>query len=104
MKNLPIDLTTETPIPINQAPKHYPSGRPNISTVYRHFTRGCRGVRLETFVEGGRRYTTIEAIARFIERTTANSTGASLPTPRPTSRQREVEIRKAEKESANAGI
>ena len=37
-----VDITEETVIPINQAPVHYP-GRPNISTVYRHFTRGCRG-------------------------------------------------------------
>lgn len=91
-------LTGETVIPINQAPKHYPYRRPNLSTVYRHFNRGCRGIRLETFVVGGRRYTTVEAIARFIERTTANSPGASVPPPFPTSRQRETEIRKAERE------
>ena len=60
MKKLNIDLTTETPIPINQSPKYYPAGRPSISTVYRHFTRGCCDAKLETFVEGGRRYTTIE--------------------------------------------
>ena len=103
-RSMAIDLTTETPIPINQAPKHYPAGRPNISTVYRHFTRGCRGVRLETFVQGARRYTTIEAIRRFVERTTANSPGASLPPSRPTSRQREAEIRRAEAELKKAGI
>jgi hypothetical protein len=93
-----IDLTAETVIPINQAPKYYPYGRPNLSTVYRHFGRGCRGARLETFVAGGRRYTTIESIARFVERTTANSSGASLPQSGPTSRQREAEIRSAERE------
>jgi hypothetical protein len=99
-----IDLTAETVIPINQAPKHYPYGRLNLSTVYRHFRRGCRGARLETFVAGGRRYTTIEAIARFVERTTANSSGASLPLSRPTSRQREAAIRHAESELEKAGI
>lgn len=97
-------LTGETVIPINQAPKHYPYGRPNLSTVYRHFGRGCRGVFLETFVAGGRRYTTIEAIRRFVERTTANSPGASLPPSRPTNRQREAEIAKAERESIEAGL
>lgn len=102
--NQPIDLLAETPVPISQAPKHYPAGRPNISTVYRHFTRGCRGVRLETYVEGARRYTTVEAIRRFVERTTANSPGASLPPSRPTSRQREAEICKAEREASEAGI
>jgi hypothetical protein len=97
-------LTSETVIPINQAPKHYPYGKPNLSTVYRHFGRGCRGIRLETFVAGGRRYTTVESIARFIERTTANSPGASLPQSRPTSRQREAEISRAERESIEAGV
>ncbi len=97
-------LTGETVIPINHAPKYYPYGRPVLSTVYRHFGRGCRGICLETFVAGGRRYTTVEAIARFIERTTANSPGASLPPSRPTSRQREAEISKAEREAAEAGI
>jgi hypothetical protein len=104
MTNLPIDLTTETPIPINQSPKYYPAGRPNISTVYRHFTRGCRGVRLETFVVGGKRYTTIEAIQRFVERTTASSPGASLQPSCPTSRQREAEIDKAELDASKFGI
>ena len=99
-----IDFSNETPVPINQAPKHYPAGRPNISTVYRHFGRGCRGTRLETFVEGGRRYTTIEAIRRFVARTTANSPGADPPPSRPTSRQREASISKAEAELAEAGI
>ena len=93
-----IDLTDETVVPINQSPKHYPYGRPNLSTVYRHFRRGCRGARLETFVAGGRRFTTIEAIARFVQRTTANSPGSSLPPSRPTSRQREREITAAERD------
>ena len=96
--NQHIDLTAETVVPINQAPKYYPYGRPNLSTVYRHFGRGCRGARLETFVAGGRRFTTIEAIPRFTERTTANSPGATLPSSRPTSRQREAAIREAERE------
>lgn len=104
MKHHHIDLLAETPVPISQAPKHYPAGRPNISTVYRHFTRGCRGVRLETYVEGARRYTTVEAIRRFVERTTANSPGADPSPSRPTNRQREASISKAEAELDEAGI
>jgi hypothetical protein len=102
--NQHIDLLAETPVPISQAHKHYPAGRPHIATVYRHFTRGCRGVRLETYVEGSRRYTTVEAIRRFVERTTANSPGASVPPSRPTNRQREAEILKAEQACDRAGI
>jgi len=96
--NSVLDLTDETVVPINQAPKHYPYGRPNLSTVYRHIGRGVRGTRLETFVAGGRRFTTIEALRRFVERTTANSPGASLPPSRLTSRQRERTIDRAERE------
>ena len=99
-----VDLMTETVIPIKQAPKYYPYGRPSLPTVYRHFGKGSRGARLETFVAGGRRYTTIEAIRRFVERTTANSPGASVLPHQPTSHQREAEIRKAERESAESGM
>lgn len=98
-----IDIRTETIIPINQAPRHFP-GRPNVSSVYRWFGKGSRGARLETIVVGAKRYTSIEAIERFIERTTANSPGAALPPSRQTSRQRETAIRKAERELAEAGI
>lgn len=98
-----IDIHTERIIPINQAPKHFP-GRPNVSSVYRWFGKGSRGARLETIVVGAKRYTSIEAIERFIERTTANSPGAVAPLSRPTSRQREAAIRKAERELAKAGI
>lgn len=99
-----IDIETERCIPLSQSPKHFP-GRPNASTPYRWATVGVRGgIKLETIVVGGVRYTSIEAIARFIERTTAASAGASVPAPRPTTRQREAAIRRAERELAKAGI
>jgi len=98
-----IDFETERCIPIGEAPKHIP-GRPSLASVYRWMTNGVRGARLETIVVGGQRFTSIEAIQRFIERTTANSPGASAPVPRPTSRQREAAIRKAERELERAGI
>jgi hypothetical protein len=41
------------------------------STVWRWAGPGCRGVRLETFTVGARRFTTEEAYRRFIEQTTA---------------------------------
>ena len=98
-----IDTRSETVIPISQAPRHFP-GRPNISSIYRWFGRGSRGARLETVVVGGRRYTSIEAIERFIAATTANSPGADPQPTRPTSRQREAAIRRAERELSEAGI
>lgn len=40
----------------------------DVSTVRRWCTRGVRGVTLESFVEGGERFTTSEAYERFIRR------------------------------------
>jgi len=60
-----IDTTHETPIPFHEAPKHIP-GRPHVSTLHRWRLNGARGRRLETFLRGGRRYTTLEAIQRFL--------------------------------------
>ncbi len=100
---MPIDIRSEQVIPINQAPKHCP-GRPDISSIYRWFGKGSRGARLETIVVGAKRFTSVEAIERFIEATTANSPGASVPPSRPTSRQREAAIRRAERELEQAGI
>jgi hypothetical protein len=98
-----IDIKAETVIPIAEAPKHFP-GHPNVSSIYRWFGKGSRGARLETIVVGAKRYTSVEAIGRFIEATTANSVGASSPAPRPTTRQRRAAIKRAEADLAKAGI
>lgn len=65
-----IDITTETPLSLADAAKILP-GRPHLSTVWRFATRGVRGVRLESFMSGGRRFTSVEEIHRFIAATTA---------------------------------
>ena len=98
-----IDVKQEKLILLSEAPRHIP-GRPNISTLYRWFQRGARGAKLETVVVGNKRFTSHEAIGRFIEATTNNSPGASAPPSRSTSRQREAAIRKAERELERAGI
>lgn len=38
------------------------------STVRRWCTRGVRGVELEHYLEGGRIYTSLEAVERFMEK------------------------------------
>ncbi len=77
----------------------------NASTVWRWSLRGCRGVKLESFSIGAKRFTTAEAFARFVEATTAVAQGgaATAPTVR-TNRQREAAIKRAEAELADAGI
>lgn len=49
-----IDIQTETLVPINEIPSHVP-GRTHIATCWRWIQRGCRGVKLETVLIGGKR-------------------------------------------------
>jgi hypothetical protein len=79
----------------------------NVSTVWRWTLRGVRGVVLESFSVGARRFTTVEAFQRFVERSTAASpSSASRPTGRPAALngQREFDIMAAEAELDQAGI
>jgi hypothetical protein len=91
-----IDISNETVIRINDAPKHIP-GRPHVSTLYRWMSRP--GEKLETVKIGGRIYTSIEAIQRFADRCT-HPTPAQTRTPQ----QRQRDIDRAEAELAAVGI
>lgn len=95
------NLSAETAIAVNKAAAHIP-GRPHVSTVWRWVLNGVRGIKLETFVVGCQRFTTKEAIERFITATTAKANGE--PTPIRTPRQRQRDIERAERELAKAGI
>lgn len=76
----------------------------SIPTPWRWTKRGVKGVVLETFSIGGRRYTTQEAFQRFVERSTAAANGEPAVPASRTNRQREASIAKAEAELAKAGI
>lgn len=69
---------TETLISLKDAARRLP-GRPHVSTLWRWSTRGVRNIRLETSLVGARRFTSLEAIARFLERINRGSdpTGGS---------------------------
>jgi len=62
-----IDIQHEQLRLLTEAPRDIP-GRPHISTVIRWSSKGIRGGHLETVLIGGRRFTSVEAIARFIDR------------------------------------
>jgi hypothetical protein len=62
-----IDLSSERPRLLAKASPDVP-GRPHASTLLRWALRGVKGVKLETVIVGGRRFTSLEAIQRFIER------------------------------------
>ena len=75
-----IELSSETPITIAEVPLHIPRrhGRMvHYSTVYRWMTKGVRGRKLESLLIGGVRYTTLEALARFLKLTPQKT--AALP-------------------------
>jgi len=96
-----IDIHAEHMLTIAEAARELP-GRPHISTLWRWVQRGCRGVRLETVLIGGIRYTSRESLQRMVEATTAAAAGE---TPKAQTRpQRARAIEQAEKELADAGI
>jgi hypothetical protein len=76
----------------------------SICTTWRWASRGVRGIRLETFNIGGRRWTTDEAFARFVAGTTAAAGGDANHSAARTNRQREAAIARAEQELSDAGI
>lgn len=90
-----IDISTESLLSLPDASKTLP-GRPALSTIHRWRLRGVRGTKLETCLIGGRRYTSLEALARFSTATTDAADGKSPPAR--TQRQRQLAIERAERE------
>jgi Protein of unknown function (DUF1580) len=74
----------------------------DVSTCWRWVQRGVGGIKLETFVRGGRRFTTRQAFARFCE---ARSKDAGCQLPKAVSRKgREAELRRDLAELDKLGI
>jgi hypothetical protein len=67
---------------------------PSPPTLHRWRLKGRFGIRLQTFLRGGRRYTTAEAVELFFEQITAAADGDRPPCR--TVRQREREIAAAD--------
>ena len=93
-----IDIANERAIPLTEALEHFP-GSPHISTVFRWANLPVSR-RLETLRCGGKRFTTLEAIERFITRCSASDGG----TPPQSTRTRKKQIARAEAALAEAGI
>lgn len=71
-----IDLKNESAITLAEVSQHVPRRRGrkiHYSTVYRWVTKGAKGRRLESILVGGVRYTTLEALGRFLNAKTAQS-------------------------------
>lgn len=63
-------------------------GNPHISTLIRWSLHGVKGIKLETVLVGGRRFTSVEAIHRFLTR--LNEPGSVSSTTLAKKRQREI--------------
>lgn len=96
-----IDHETEHLLSMTAATKLLPN-RPDVATLWRWRTAGCRGVKLETILFGGRRYTSREALSRFIAATTAAADGEPVRSETPLQRQRAIE--RAEKRAMELGV
>ncbi len=96
-----IEIYQEHMLKISQAVRELP-GRPSVATLWRWINCGVRGQKLETVLIGGIRFTSREALQRFVEATTAAADGR--PAPSRTSKQRAAAIKRAEKELDAAGI
>lgn len=96
---MPVTLN-ESLFTLKAAAKLLP-GHPHYATLFRWAQRGCRGIRLETILVGGIRYTSREALDRFI----AACSGLSAPVPIvATSKQRQRQIAAAKRELEAAGL
>ena len=77
-----IDIQTERLISLEEAAKLFPGrdgGTVHPFTVGLYARRGKKGVKLETWLAGPRRCTSIEAVQRFIEALTAKANGDRQP-------------------------
>jgi len=100
-----IDILSEAVVSPTEAARLLPRRRagkkPNVATLYRWMTTGCRGVLLESIQVGGTRSTSREALQRFCERLTNPS---SPPSPVATSYAQRRAVKAAEKVLDAAGI
>lgn len=89
-----MDYSSETPVLLAKAGKHIP-GNPHASTPIRWALHGVRGGhKLESFLCGGRRFTTVESIGRFLAR--LNGTEAAPSPKQQADRERRVAKARAE--------
>jgi len=95
-----IDVNTEDLIRFTDAIRSFPGRDICIQTLHRWRLRGVRGVKLETCLVGGTRYTSHQAIGRFIAaQNTSPATAASV-----SPKQRERQSAAARRELAAMGV
>ncbi len=95
---MPIDVENEAVITLSDACRLFPPAGVSPATMARWIQRGVRGVKLATFVIGGRRLTSREAVSRFIAAQNVEESVALTP------HQRKRQALAAQTELQRAGI
>lgn len=93
-----LDYSTENLISLREAARLFPRP-PSLATLWRWVYRGVRGIRLDSVVCGGRRYTSAEAVQRFLVATNGAISPGGLQSP-----DRNAAVRRAEDELTAEGI
>ena len=97
-----IDTELETLLTFDDARTAFPGDRRlSLATLHRWRLNGVRGVKLETVLIGGLRYTSREAISRFIAAQNADDVPAA-PAITPTQRRRQAQA--AQRALQEAGL
>jgi hypothetical protein len=100
--SMAIDHDIETLIPFHAARSAFPGGRKlALQTLHRWRSPGVRGAKLETIIVGGLRYTSREAIGRFIA---AQNCADKNPVNNITPSQRASQSKAARMALAEAGV
>lgn len=104
-----IDLSSETILSLSEATGEVPRGRDSkkrvhSSTIYRWATRGVGGTKLEAVRVGGLFVTSSEALSRFFRRLNTHSDDRAGSATAAEKRQREREIKQAERRLSAKGI
>jgi hypothetical protein len=100
-----INVESETLIPFSGARSAFPGDRRvSLATLHRWRQRGVRGVLLETCLVGGLRYTSLEAIARFVAGLNSGDAPAIPAAPVITASQRRKQSEAARAELEKMGI
>jgi len=104
-----IDVFAEELIRLTELPGRLPRTRkgktPHPSSIIRWWKKGVAGVKLETIIVSGERYTSTQAVQRFFAAQTAARDAASQPAEqqKPTAAARRRTDRDAERELIRRG-
>lgn len=96
-----IDTATEHLLTLAEAAKAFPGRSVSLQTLHRYRLHGVRGVKLETLLIGGARFTSREAIQRFIVAQNAADTSDAAAV---STKQRQRQISSARQELAAMGV